>query len=139
VQSAFLHDGSAGLSWLLRLSDSIVTYRARYMTSPEWLPVLDLVVLDASNPRSVLFSARGVLQYLETLEQSYGPCGSELFREHVDFLEGMDRGVHLSPDSQALRDTISGLRGAALKLNDRLTQRFFNVGRAPTWATQLLA
>src|SRR5690606_11447278 len=53
VHCAFLHDGSAGLSWLLRLADSIVTYRARYMTSPEWMPVLDLVVLDGSNPRSV--------------------------------------------------------------------------------------
>jgi uncharacterized circularly permuted ATP-grasp superfamily protein/uncharacterized alpha-E superfamily protein len=139
VQCAFMHDGSAGLSWLLRLADSIVTYRARYMTSPEWLPVLDLVVLDASNPRSVMFNARGVLQYLEVLEQNYGPCGAELFRERVRFLEGMDRGTHLNPDSEALRDAISGLRGAALELNDRLTQRFFNVGRAQSWATQLRA
>jgi len=139
VQCAFLYDGSAGLSWLLRLSDSIVTYRARYMTSPEWLPVLDLVVLDASNPRSVLFAARGVLQYLEVLEQTYGPCGADLFRDRVRFLESMDRGAHLSPDSKALRDAISGLRGAALELNDRLTQRFFNVGRAPAWATQIRA
>lgn len=133
VQCAFLHDGSAGLSWLLRLTDSIVTYRARYMTSPEWLPVLDLVVLDASNPRSVMFQAKGVLSYLEILEASYGPCGAELFREHVKFLDGMDREAHLSPDSELLRETISGLRGAALELNDRLTQRFFNVGRASSW------
>ncbi|HTQ36183.1 MAG TPA: circularly permuted type 2 ATP-grasp protein [Steroidobacteraceae bacterium] len=139
VQCAFLHDGSAGLSWLLRLADSIVTYRARYMTSPEWLPVLDLIVLDASNPRSVMFSARGVLQYLDVLEQTHGPCGAELFRGHVRFLESMDRGAHLSPDSKALRDAISGLRGAALDLNDRLTQRFFNVGRAPAWATSVRA
>ena len=90
VQCAFLHDGSAGLSWLLRLADSVVTYRARYMTSPEWLPVLDLVVIDASNPRSVMFNARGVLSYLEVLEQSYGPCGAELFREHVKHLESLD-------------------------------------------------
>lgn len=135
VQCAFLHDGTAGLSWLLRLADSIITYRARYMTSPEWLPVLDLVVLDASNPRSVMFSARGVKQYLDALEQTYGPCGAELFREPLRFLECMDRSVHLSPDSQALRYAISDLRGAALGLNDRLTQRFFNVGRATAWAT----
>jgi hypothetical protein len=51
----------------------------------------------------------------------------------------MDRGTHLNPDSEALRDAISGLRGAALELNDRLTQRFFNVGRAQSWATQLRA
>jgi uncharacterized circularly permuted ATP-grasp superfamily protein/uncharacterized alpha-E superfamily protein len=138
VQCAFLHDGSAGLSWLLRLADSIVTYRARYMTSPEWLPVLDLVVLDASNPRSILFQAKGVLSYLEILESSYGPCGAELFRSHVKFLEGMDRGVHLNPESEQLRDTISGLRSAALELNNRLAKRFFNVGRA-TPATSVRA
>jgi uncharacterized alpha-E superfamily protein len=104
------------------------------MTSPEWLPVLDLVVLDASNPRSVMFSARGVLGYLENLQAAYGPCGAELFREHVKFLNEMDRDKHLHPESAELRNAISGLRGAALELNDRLTQRFFNVGRAPAWS-----
>ena len=73
------------------------------------------------------------------LEQSHGPCGAELFRDRVKFLEGMDRSLLLSPDSQELRDAISGLRGAALELNDRLTQRFFNVGRAQAWAAQLQA
>jgi CRP-like cAMP-binding protein len=33
-----------------------------------------------------------------------------------------------------LREAIAGLRAAALKLNDELTQRFFNVGHAPSWA-----
>ncbi len=135
VQSAFLHDGVAGLSWLLRLADSIVTYRARYMTSPEWLPVLDLVVLDGSNPRSVLFQARGVKDYLEVLESSYGvPCGADLFAPHVKFLAGMDRDRDLSPESPRLRNAIAGLRAAALALNEQLTQRFFNVGHAPAWA-----
>lgn len=135
VHCAFLHDGSAGLSWLLRLADSIVTYRARYMTSPEWLPVLDLVLIDASNPRSVLFQARGVKKYLEVLESSYGvPCGADLFSEHVKFLTEMDRDLHLNPDSKQLRNTVSGLRAAALELSDQLTKRFFNVGHASAWA-----
>ncbi|MEO6184705.1 MAG: circularly permuted type 2 ATP-grasp protein, partial [Steroidobacteraceae bacterium] len=135
LQCAFEHDGTAGLTWLLRLSDSVVTYRARYMTSPEWLPVLDLVVVDASNPRSILFQARGVLGYLEVLQSAYGPCGAELLRDHVKFLMEMDRGKHLNPESEELRATISGLRGAALQLNDRLTQRFFNVGQARGWSS----
>jgi uncharacterized alpha-E superfamily protein len=135
VHCAFLHDGTAGLSWLLRLADSIVTYRARYMTSPEWLPVLDLVLIDASNPRSVLFQARGVKKYLEVLESSYGvPCGADLFNEHVRFLTEMDRDLHLNPDSEQLRNTVSGLRAAAIELSERLTKRFFNVGHASAWA-----
>jgi len=134
LQCALLHDGVSGLSWLLTLSDSIVTYRARYMTSPEWLPVLDLVVVDASNPRSVLFQAGGVLDYLEVLERNYGPCGSELLRPHVRYLETIDKTRDLNPESQALRDAITGLRGGALELNDLLTRRFFNVRQAPQFS-----
>jgi uncharacterized alpha-E superfamily protein len=99
------------------------------------LPVLDLVVVDASNPRSILFQARGVLGYLEVLQSAYGPCGAELLRDHVKFLMEMDRGKHLNPESEELRACISGLRDAALQLNDRLTQRFFNVGQARGWSS----
>ena len=135
LQCAFLHDGTAGLTWLLRLSDSVVTYRARYMSSPEWLPVLDLIVVDGSNPRSVLFQAKGVLDYLKVLEAAYGSCGAELLREPVKFLSELDPARHLSPDSAALRSTISELRRAAFELHDRLTQRFFNVGQARSWSS----
>ncbi len=135
VHCAFVHDGSAGLSWLLRLADSIVTYRARYMTSPEWMPVLDLLVLDGSNPRSVMFQAAGLRDYLSVLESTYGvPCGADLFAPQVAFLAGMDRDRQLHPGALPLRDAISGLRAASLALNERLTQRFFNVGHAPSWS-----
>src|SRR5690606_35773127 len=113
----------------------VVTYRARYMTSPEWLPVLDLLVLDGSNPRSVMFQAAGVRDYLQVLESSYGvPCGADLFAPHVEFLSGMNRDQHLTPDSTRLREAIAGLRAASLALNDELNRRFFNVGHAPAWA-----
>ena len=46
-----LRDGrDAGLSWLLELTDSSITYRSRYLSSPEWLPVLDLIVRDGGVP-----------------------------------------------------------------------------------------
>ena len=135
VQSAFRHDGRSGLSWLLSLSDSIVTYRARYLASPEWLPVLDLVVVDASNPRSVLFQAGGMLDYLDVLERSYGPCGSELLRQHVQFLKTLDKARDLRPESKALRAAMAGLQAGALELNDVITRRFFNVRQSPLIST----
>jgi uncharacterized alpha-E superfamily protein len=135
LQCAFAYDGKAGLSWLLRLSDSIVTYRARYHASPEWLPVLDLVVVDSSNPRSLLFQACGVLDYIEVLESNYGPCGADLLRPHVRFLESIDQARDLNPESRALRDAIAGLRGGVLELNDLLTRRFFNLRQASTWSS----
>ena len=43
------------LEWLLELSDSLITYRARYMRQPDWPAVVDLLLFDARNPRSALF------------------------------------------------------------------------------------
>jgi uncharacterized alpha-E superfamily protein len=40
------------LGVLLDLSDSQITYRARYLTGPRRNPVLDLLLLDPDNPRS---------------------------------------------------------------------------------------
>ena len=55
LQRALAMDQNGNLEWLLELSDSIITYRARYRAQPEWLPVLDLLLLDETNPRSIVF------------------------------------------------------------------------------------
>ena len=70
-------DANGSLDWLLELSDNIVTYRARYRALPEWLPVLDLLLLDESNPRSILFQLDGIVQSLKKIARTYGPCGEE--------------------------------------------------------------
>lgn len=46
---------SDALDALLDLTDSQITYRSRYMVGASLLPVLDLVMLDPFNPRSVAF------------------------------------------------------------------------------------
>ncbi|CAN7330427.1 circularly permuted type 2 ATP-grasp protein [Bosea sp. LjRoot9] len=46
---------SDGLDALLDLTDSQITYRSRYMLGASLQPVLDLVMLDPYNPRSVAF------------------------------------------------------------------------------------
>ncbi|PZU94560.1 MAG: hypothetical protein DI527_03000 [Chelatococcus sp.] len=43
------------LDALLDLTDSQITYRSRYLLGPSAMPVLDLVMLDPYNPRSVAF------------------------------------------------------------------------------------
>ena len=125
LQTAFEHRAHSGLTWLLLLADSSVTYRSRYIARPEWLPVLDLLVLDAENPRSLMFQAAGIHSALLKLELAYGACGSELFGSAVATLERLDP-ADLQPDNAGLRETVDTLRGAAVTLNDRLTLRFFN-------------
>ena len=135
LQTAFEHRSKSGLSWLLSLADSIITYRSRYLARPEWLPVLDLLVLDSANPRSVMFQATGVHSTLQKLETAYGPCGSDLFGPGLHTLESLDPARDLQPENALLRKTIDELRSAAFALNDRLTQRFFNHAQTAEHAT----
>ena len=60
------------LDWLLELADSSVTYRSRYLAAPEWLPVLDMVMRDEANPRSLAFQAKGLAEFIAKLEASHG-------------------------------------------------------------------
>lgn len=135
LQIAFEHRFDAGLTWLLSLADSTVTYRSRYLARPEWLTVLDLLVQDGANPRSVMFQTEGIHDSLLKLEATYGQCGSELFAPGLQTLEGLDRERDLAPDNAQLRAAIDTLRGAAFALNDRLTLRFFNHAHTAAWAT----
>ena len=135
LQIAFEHRFDSGLTWLLSLADSTVTYRSRYLARPEWLPVLDLLVQDGTNPRSVMYQTEGIQSALLKLETTYGPCGSELFARGLQSLLGLDPERDLLPENARLRGTIDTLRGAAFALSDRLTLRFFNHAHTAAWAT----
>ena len=125
LQVAFRSGRGSGLGWLLELADSTVTYRSRYLARPEWLPVLDLLLREPANPRSVMFLASGILSYLIKLESVFGPCGSDRFAPMVHAVERLDP-AELAPENAGLRETIDALRLAAFELSDHLTQRFFN-------------
>lgn len=47
----------------LELGDSQITYRWRYVMRPARLPVLDLLVLDAANPRSIAFQVECIVRH----------------------------------------------------------------------------
>ena len=134
LQIAFEHGRVSGLSWLLKLADSIVTYRTRYMARPEWLPVLDLLVLDGTNPRSVRYQANGVYSYLIKLEDAYGSCGAELLRPCIEALDGLDAAQDLQPENVKLREAVDLLRSSAFSLSDRLGHRFFEHAQTNVWA-----
>jgi uncharacterized circularly permuted ATP-grasp superfamily protein/uncharacterized alpha-E superfamily protein len=59
------NDGS--LLLLLELADSIMTYRSRYLTTPILPPVIDLLVLDETNPRSIAFQMRALTDHVDQL------------------------------------------------------------------------
>ena len=136
LQVALTEGRASGLSWLLRLSDSIITYRSRYMARPEWLPVLDLLARDDANPRSVMFTATGVLGFVRKLESRFGPCGGDLLAPHLTTLAALDADTGLRPDSAALLGTLNELRSAGFDLAELLATRFFNLADSGNRAVQ---
>jgi uncharacterized alpha-E superfamily protein len=52
---------------LLEVSDSIMTYRARYRTTFQLAPALDLLLVDESNPKSLAFQCSQLAAHVEHL------------------------------------------------------------------------
>ena len=55
------------LEALLEVADSIMTYRSRYLARVQLAPVLDLLLTDESNPRSVAFQLACCAAHVEQL------------------------------------------------------------------------
>jgi len=55
------------LEYLLEVADSSITYRTRYFSTPEPHSVLDLLMLDDSNPRSLEFQLSHLAELFEKL------------------------------------------------------------------------
>lgn len=60
-------DEADALSAMLDLCDSQISYRSRYLSSPARAPVLDLLLLDPENPRSLIFQLQALNGHIEAL------------------------------------------------------------------------
>jgi len=126
------------LTWLLRLADSIITYRARYMARPEWLPVLDLLIRDEANPRSIAFQVHGLRDYAQRLADLFGDFGDERFHGALKGLLQLDPGNDFQPGNERLLARLDEWQAAAYRHGEQLGLRFFShVGEASsqTFAT----
>jgi uncharacterized circularly permuted ATP-grasp superfamily protein/uncharacterized alpha-E superfamily protein len=125
LQVAVDEGRSQGLDWLLEFADSTVTYRSRYLVGPEWLPVLDMVLRDEANPRSVAFQAKGLSEYVAKLEQSHGRFASDILAPAHAALRALV-ARDLDPDNEAMAQVLERLRRAALSVSDELSLKFFS-------------
>ncbi|MES1255756.1 MAG: circularly permuted type 2 ATP-grasp protein [Acidobacteriota bacterium] len=115
------------LDWLLDLSDSRITYRSRHMRAPEWPAVVDLLVLDAHNPRSALFQVAKLDKHLRLL-----PDG-----DLAEVLTQIDRVRRACADFDVKQGGLFGgvetpaelfgaFHGLALGISDALTLQYFS-------------
>jgi uncharacterized alpha-E superfamily protein len=126
---------AGSLEWLLELTDSIITYRSRYMTQPQWLPTLDLIVLDEGNPHSVAFQLQTLIRYLRNLARLLGGPPDDTLRPMLTRLQTFDFACFEGP----LRDpgadkgprielavVLDEISLSAATLSDRLAMRYFS-------------
>ncbi len=116
----------SNLDWLLEMSDSIVTYRSRYMARPEWVSVLDLLVLDESNPRSVVFQLEGILSYLNKLANTYGACGAEILAPLLKELLALEPATQLRGNNPELINLLMRVSRASGIVSEQIGLRFFS-------------
>jgi uncharacterized circularly permuted ATP-grasp superfamily protein/uncharacterized alpha-E superfamily protein len=69
-------DDSGSLLFTLEVADSFITYRSRYRLEPMLPLLLDLLLVDESNPRGLAFQLVRVEKHIDTLPQSAPQSGA---------------------------------------------------------------
>lgn len=128
-----VREEAATLEWLLELADSIITYRTRYLSTPQLIPALDLVVLDAANPRAIVFQVSELVRDLSALGE--GAAGEAAALVDIEQrLQACDLGALETSllGESGRRDALAGLAdllstaaSVARDASDRLTARCF--------------
>lgn len=114
--------GAQDLAALLDLADVQAVYRARYLTMPFIAPVLDMVLLDPLQPRSLVFQLGRIRDHLETLpslrEDGLAELPLRLARQLYVRAESLDAET-LTPQ------TLDELQQALAEMSNAISKRFF--------------
>ncbi len=113
------------LEYLLEAADSSITYRTRYYTTLQLAPVLDVLMLDETNPRSFAFQ----LQDLAGLYAALPRHSSEdlwLLRSTLDYLETFDPVVIASEGDRGLASWLREIENRLPAWSNHLSERYFS-------------
>lgn len=123
------------LSTLLDLADSQISYRQRYLTGMARVPVIDLVTLDAGNPRAIAFQIAAISAHLNKLPVLSDDGLAEPQQERAREIAAiMVTSRATSVDDQLLLD----LNGRLLTLSEEIARRYFLQGAEPLRASGLV-
>ncbi len=125
-------DEQNSLMLLLELADSFITYRSRYRLSPVLPLVLDLLLLDESNPRSLSYQLAAFSRQLETLpESTQGASLTEDRRIILALLTAIRLAdverIAEEPDGATLERLLIEQIQLLPELSDAVTRHYFNL------------
>ncbi len=123
------------LFFVLNVADSTITFRQRYLFAPILSLVLDLLMVDESNPRGIGFQLMAISEHLQALPQAspHAPHNEEqrlilelLTRVRLAKVASLE---HAGEDGKRpeLQDLLSHLISGLPKLSEAITRRYFNL------------
>jgi uncharacterized circularly permuted ATP-grasp superfamily protein/uncharacterized alpha-E superfamily protein len=139
-------DDSANLLFALELADCFITYRSRYRLNPMIAPVLDLLIVDEANPRSLGYQLAALAAHIDTLPQTgdsggrtevqrmaLGMLNEVRLADVVQLAEADGTGQHMGQRT-GLSNMLSAQIERIPQLTDALTRRYFSVvEKEPKW------
>ena len=145
-------DNNRLLEHLLRLFDSVMTYRSRYRSALDIRLVLHLLLLDDTNPRSLAFQFKTIDQLIAQLPERRNVGLNDLLRRLA--ISGTSRVQLADPQSllsterdarQNLQKFLKALQQVCIAIADEVTTRYFThaetgfeLGRAGAPANDIL-
>ena len=117
-------ESSQPLDWLLDLTDSSGSFRSQTTGLASWRAMRNIVLLDATNPRSLRFQVEGVQQALQRLGEDTGGAIVGLEQSGIQLTEWTIGGI---PELPELRQAFMTLSQETVVLSDMLAARYFSV------------
>ncbi len=122
------------LEAVLEIADSAMTYRRRYLSTLQAAPVLDLLLADESNPRSVAFQLARLAEHVEQLPRTASAARrSPEERILLRMLTGVrlmdvQQETQLGPDNHRdrLDQMLIALTGDTYALSDSISQSYLS-------------
>ncbi|HWX20139.1 MAG TPA: circularly permuted type 2 ATP-grasp protein [Candidatus Binatia bacterium] len=125
---------ATALEPVLEIADSVMTYRRRYFTAPRLACLLDLLLRDESNPRSLLFQVNVLGEHAAALAADSKSAAARLDQERIQKLKTGVRSVVLeepgvqdaSEAGQPLLHLLTTWATDLAGLSDQVTNRYFS-------------
>ena len=125
---------SGQLEVLLEIADSSITYRSRYLTSMQVDLVLDLLLLDEANPRSVAYQLVRLREHIEQLPQSRSlirrPMEARIATSLLTAVQLAEVTEFMCGDAEGRRTNLekllSRLTSELALLSDTLSRQYFS-------------
>ena len=132
LQSGSVHE-PGGFEAIVALFDSTITFHAQYQQRRDMVALIDLLVLDRDNPRSLAWVVQTLRARLARLGSSVAPQDAELARALPDpatwqltELSNWQRTADGQRRWSALEELLDLCEAAAIQLSDEITRLHFS-------------